>query len=376
MTTNVKVFKSTDTGAPALTGQAGSLLALLDAVLIDGYNPGSVTSITRDGSTATATRAGHGFQDGDCVLNAGADQAEYNGEFYISNVTPDTFDFTVSGTPATPATGTITAKRAPAGWTRPYSGSNLAAYRQGGGNQLYLRVDDTGTTTGRVVGYESMSDVNTGTSPFPTNTQVSGGLYWSKSSTADATARPWVIAATDRVVYVLINSNSDATGSTSFVGVFADIKSYKSGDAFGTLILGGVGSSPTTNNTTYVLAAVASSSAGHYMARSHTQLGASLQVGKHSDAAKAGAISPSMGGQGLPYPNPADGGLYLAPVFIHEPNIMRGELPGLWNPLHNRPLQHLDTFSGMGALAGKTFLAFNMYSNAQLFLETSNTWSL
>ncbi|KIP82139.1 hypothetical protein SN15_14785 [Stenotrophomonas maltophilia] len=34
------VFKSTDPGAPALTGQAGSMAALLDALLVDGYGVG------------------------------------------------------------------------------------------------------------------------------------------------------------------------------------------------------------------------------------------------------------------------------------------------------------------------------------------------
>jgi hypothetical protein len=34
----------------------------------------------------------------------------------------------------------------------------------------------------RASGYESMSDVNTGTGPFPTAAQVAGGGYWEKSA--------------------------------------------------------------------------------------------------------------------------------------------------------------------------------------------------
>lgn len=374
MSSNVKGFKSTDTGAPALTGQAGSLLALLDAVLVDGYNAGSVTSLTRSGSIATATRAGHGFQNGDCVLISGADQAEYNGEFYVSNVTANTFDFTVSGTPATPATGTITAKRAPAGWLKSFSGTNKAVYRQGGGNQFYLRVDDAGTTTARVVGYESMSDVDTGTAAFPTDAQVSGGLYWSKSSASNATTRPWMIFATDSVLYLVVNTNSSSGGSNSFIGVFADFKSYKSGDVYNTIIIGGTTSSPTGNNLFYrVSTSITQVVSGHYVARSYTQLGSSLQIGKHTDLAKASGSS-SIGGSGLTHPNPVDNGLYLARIFVHEPSAVRGELPGLWAPLHNRPLNHLDTFSGVGNLAGRDFLASTMYLNGQVFIETSNTW--
>ncbi len=77
---------------------------------IEADNTKSVTSITRSDSTATATIAGHGYVDGDWVLLQGSTEPEYNGVFVISGVTADTFDFTVVGTPATPATGTITAQ--------------------------------------------------------------------------------------------------------------------------------------------------------------------------------------------------------------------------------------------------------------------------
>ena len=68
----------------------------------------SITGITRSGATATATKAAHGYLDTAYVTIAGAVQTEYNGTFAVSNVTGSTFDFTVAGTPATPATGTLT----------------------------------------------------------------------------------------------------------------------------------------------------------------------------------------------------------------------------------------------------------------------------
>lgn len=69
-------------------------------------NDASVT-ITRSGSTATVTHTAHGLSNGDKVVIRGADQNEYVGIKTISNVTTNTYDFTVSGTPTTPATGTI-----------------------------------------------------------------------------------------------------------------------------------------------------------------------------------------------------------------------------------------------------------------------------
>jgi hypothetical protein len=69
----------------------------------------TVSSITRTGSTATVTTAiPHGDVTGQIINLRGATQAEYNGDFAIGSVpTATTFTITVSGTPATPATGTI-----------------------------------------------------------------------------------------------------------------------------------------------------------------------------------------------------------------------------------------------------------------------------
>ncbi len=88
-----------------------------------------VTAITRTGSTATVTLAGHGFVNGQTILISGANESAYNGSFVISNVTADTFSYTVSGTPTTPATGTIFAQ--PYGITR--SGAKAIVFVPGHG---------------------------------------------------------------------------------------------------------------------------------------------------------------------------------------------------------------------------------------------------
>ena len=71
-------------------------------------SPQAVTSITRSGSTATLTAgAAHGLSTNDWVEIIGANETEYNGLFQITVTGGSTFTFTVSGAPATPATGTI-----------------------------------------------------------------------------------------------------------------------------------------------------------------------------------------------------------------------------------------------------------------------------
>lgn len=65
-------------------------------------------SITRSGSTASVSHTAHGMLNNQKVWIQGANETEYNGIFTISNVTTNAYDYTVTGTPATPATGTIT----------------------------------------------------------------------------------------------------------------------------------------------------------------------------------------------------------------------------------------------------------------------------
>jgi hypothetical protein len=118
----------------------------------------------------------------------------------------------------------------------------------------------------------------------------------------------------------------------------------------------------------------AGAASGHYLARSHTGIGSALQFGKFHDGSLTTA-SYVGSGQYMAYPNPVDGGLYLSPVRLCYSSTLRGHLPGFWAPMHTRPLTHGDTFAGVGNLSGKSFLVIDLWNSAQVFVETSNTWS-
>jgi hypothetical protein len=74
----------------------------------DAKRSQSVT-ITRSGTTATVTLNAHGYSVGAQVIISGASQAAYNGTKTILSVATNSFTYEVTGSPATPATGTITA---------------------------------------------------------------------------------------------------------------------------------------------------------------------------------------------------------------------------------------------------------------------------
>jgi hypothetical protein len=68
----------------------------------------TVSSLTRSGTTATVTTSTpHGFVTGQKVVISGATQTAYNNAFTVTVTGPTTFTFTVTGSPTTPATGTI-----------------------------------------------------------------------------------------------------------------------------------------------------------------------------------------------------------------------------------------------------------------------------
>lgn len=72
----------------------------------------SVSSLTRNGSTATVNCTGHGFTTGDQVSIWGASQQPFNGTFSVSVVNANQFSFTINLPPAeTSATGTIKCAR-------------------------------------------------------------------------------------------------------------------------------------------------------------------------------------------------------------------------------------------------------------------------
>ena len=238
--TTVKYFHSGMSGAPVLSGTAGALIAVLDACLVNGFGSITLDSLVVAGGIATATRsAGQLFEKGAVVLVAGATPAELNGQKRTLSISGTQFTFDATGISDQTATGTIAVKLAPAGWEKQYSGTNLAAYRSldAASTHAVLRVDDTATKNARVVGYESMTDVNSGTFPFPTATQQAGGLYWGKSQAADATARKWIVIADARAVFVCLSDNS-ATAETVSSYFFGDAVALKPADAYSAVLVG------------------------------------------------------------------------------------------------------------------------------------------
>lgn len=383
-----KLFTSDMPGAPVLSGTAGSLIAVLDAVLVNGFGLVSVTGLTVTGGIATATvSAGHSMQVDSVGLIAGAAPAGLNGEKRILSIAGNSFTFDATGIADQTATGTITAKVAPAGWTKAFSGTNLAAYKITApeGTGFYLRVDDTNITVARVRGYETMSDVNTGTGLFPTTADFAGsGLWWSKYNAAGASARPWRIAADDRGFYYFPKQHASFEHQGNY---FGDILSLKSNDPYACVLRGNTADRSNTQGGTFgedlVMADSVRAYGGLYIARAVNTLGGAVNIYSAPVIDTTLSGTHVTGAVGFAYPAPVDNGLLLTPVVLYNTLGFRGYLPGIrFSPqVVNAAFNTGDVVAGSGDMAGKKVTAVRMgnYISApsqcgMVFIDHTSDW--
>lgn len=239
--------------------------------------------------------------------------------------------------------------KAAAGWTKEYTGTNKAAFRQGGGLQRYLRVDDsTSNYQTRLVTYDSMTDVDTGTAPMPTAAQRLGGFYLRRSITADTVARPWVVIATNVTVYVFI-----WTGSTDLrwplspctFGFGEIINTLLASDTARSFIIGGTATSDTStawdNGRAPLFAADKTTDNGYcYIRQAYTLTGDPVSATRHpvcspNFGAQASATSGRTFASGTNCEMPVmpdTGGFRMAPLVLSDLSgyVNRGMLPGLF----------------------------------------------
>ena len=332
MSSTPKFFNDEMVGAPVLSGTAGALIALLDACLVNGFGIKTADSVVIAGGVATVNYStGHSFQPQSIAVISGATPAGLNGEQRVLTTATNKITFATTLADTT-ATGTISTKLAPLGWTKVYSGTNKAVYKPAAveASSALLRVDDTGTTTARVRMFESMTDVDTGINPGPTDAKVSGGLHFWKSATASALARPWTVFGDDRNVYFAPASDGTAANKNATIHHFGDLVSYKSGDAFAGTLIGDTGAVSTSVNGNAAQSAVGIAST--QVVRAHTGIGGSISADRRPMVGSAAAFSGGDTTLGN-FPAAANFGLFLTRMLVGQAPLTtsgpRGYLPGL-----------------------------------------------
>lgn len=366
--TSVKWFHSDMPGAPTLRGEPGALIELLDACLINGFDPRTPDSITVAGEVATVTLSGGNPYDKHAVVAiTGASLAGLNAEWRIATSTATTFTFACPGVADGAATGAAS-KRAGAGWSKPYADTNVSAYQSISlfSTRMYLRIDDADPRYARVRGYERMTDIDVGVDPFPTLAQRAATDYtWPKSDAVSAAPRPWIVCADESMIYLVVKHDEyEPFGHSLFW--FGDLVPYFQDDVFYCAISADASASPPYPGHSSAAGAY-NATVSEYMARRRDQLTKSALVARIGFDSGQGHV---FGGDTLPpleigqpmnllYPICVpDSGINLAPTVP-----LRGEMPGLVAPLHNKPVAHLSVASGSGALAGKQLLGAAVGAN-------------
>lgn len=319
--TSVKWFYSDMADAPVLSGQAGALINLLDACLINGFSTRTPDSISVSAGLATVNiSAGNPYERYAVIVISGASNAALNAEWRIDSATASSFTFLCPGVADGVVTG-ASVKRAGGGWTKPFSGTNLAAYQSAdpASTQLYLRVNDSGTTAAQVRGYEDMTDISAGTGLFPTLAQrADTATLWQKSNAADSTSRGWVVV-TDGLLFFYAPASS---ANTNYFGQhtpfrFGDIRSRVPGDAYHCILsaVWSAGSNPGLEGSTVSTNSPPGSSGGVYIARAAAQVGEAVGLAYNCTVTVAGWLGVSP-----------DSDLMLCPMAMGS----RGVVPGMY----------------------------------------------
>lgn len=393
--TSVKMMHSTMPGAPVVSNNWGDLTAMLDAVLVNGFNSKTASSITSTDGVATVTvGAGHGFVDGQIVLIAGCEQAAYNGEQLVTTTTGSTLTFSVEGTPVSPATTqtSITVKVAPLRFQIAFTGTNKRVYRgtNTAGNRAYLRVDNScdpvWTTTyakyAKVTMAENMTDVDTfvgARAPYdpvlPTKNEVGtgsgtaayGGWHrWFYAHKGDsnysydggAGARRWVIVGDDRGFYLSM-AVSPTIPLVRQHYYFGDIPSFKAGDAYASLLCA-ADTYVTANTTKYTASGLnldnTNDYTGRVLLRDYTQLGGPVRALTFTLNPVNAAMTSGRSNY-VPFPNGPDFSMQLWPMWLREETgHVRGQMPGYFFLPHNLPYSDATVVENVVGYAGRKFL--------------------
>lgn len=284
-------YRHDDASAPTLDGTAGSLIALLDAILVNGYG-------------------------------------------------------------SKPA----------AGWTKPFTGTNKAVFRNNSvaGSGTYFRLEDSndafGTATfavAEILAFVTMSDVDTGTGQWPTPANITNDVQQRKniikSTSKDATARPWIALATDRSIILSIGHASSNSARRGYVYFFGDYNSIVPSDANAVALLcGNWGNNLSPGSTSTILipynSVVDDLRSGSFINTYFGALKATLDTGGAVGANAClapgvaivgssgnGNVSDTSGGSAFDDPPHPVFGYPLAELFICDEDVacIRGRLPSI-----------------------------------------------
>lgn len=292
------VYRSTDPGAPVLNGQAGSLIALLHAVLVTGYGTGQTTKLGAGWTRPYSSAGVHVYRNS--VVN-------------------------------------------------------------GSGAYLRVRDDASADmlNTGRLAqawAYSSMSDIDTGTDKTPNPAVQARGSLIAKSPDTTSGSREWMVIATEIGFYLFTAWAQWNNGMGAYY--YGDIKSSVSGDVYPFVTMGSHDINTFTGAwndevCSLFFASTLATVVNEQVNRTSSYVPGGFVMRSYSDGqGTSGRIATCGVDPAVPStanrsygsgayrvgPDPAHGGFnYMEAMLREAPHAIRGKLPGILVPLHARP---------------------------------------
>ena len=386
--TSVKILNSVFTDAPSIpNGTAGNLITVLDACLVNGFNEITLDSLVVSSDVATATLStGHGFtmigpssaesttSIGPVIVIAGATPAALNGEWRIASVTDaNTFTFETADIADGTATGTITAKYAPMGWTKEFSGTNKAVYRNDSvlGSGTYLRVVNTSSNYAIVEMFRTMSDVDTGTFGSSSADIAYIPYYQNNAPT------PWILIGDSCAFYWFIDIYSLSNVPALCHGFCGNLSNSFSEVDINNCVL----AAPDASSYTSVspLARTAYNATALVASAPSNQTGNPLKAEQWVHL-RSYLNNMYAGYGGIPFSSFGASALFLLPRLVTTSAEYRGDFPGLFDTIN--AVQHKITDLTVFTIAGHPNIF--MYKRisywtgttapAAIFLDLSGPW--
>ena len=314
----VRVYRYDDVGAPVLSSSvASSLIALLDACLVNGYGAKASAGWTKElsGTNIAAYRQGAGSRFYLRIINeAGVTKARAVGYHSMASLWDGQYDF--------PSTSQLS-------------------------NGVYVTLAKAATLNGD--------------KPWVLVADEKRFYLWVGFAFASASA---------------LSDSSVGQG----IFFFGDLTSFKANDPYCCQIIGSPATYDDVESFSEI-AALSSVKNGHYIAGSSSGVPGSIQNGKIADYYGCGSVTVIGRSTAIAYPDPVSGGINLSRVMASNGTAVkavRGSFPGLWAPMNALPGVNGDIFTGSGELSGREFILLDCASSSgtkgRVAIEISDTW--
>lgn len=367
-------YDSSETGAPVVNNAAGSVVAMLRAILKDGFNVKAITSIVVASGVATVTCPAHGYSSayGKWLKISGASAPALDGVKQQTIVGANTFTYPAPGVADGAYTATD-ARRAPLGWTEEFNdgAGTKAIFKRGAPEATVsmLRVVDTAASPASTTwAYVTMVSAATGIDAVSNEVPATDVFQrWYKGANT-AAAKQWVVVGDDVGFWFFTPATTDGQFLACW---FGDPVPLYPGDESVCMLAFGSSNTATFGGVMY-----------HQPGDFTPTSGGIAQIHHGPRSGGFGGIASLPCGPGLWATAGMSGVTDIVPVtgpyFTKTTTEVRSVYPGLFAPQGTRPFDHLSVVEPTSL--GKKLLVVNEVRvggstlRGQLMLDLTGPW--